>query len=121
MSCESCDIKVEAKAGSSSKSDSVSFPIWKMEDGRVFTDYLHRSAYHNPRQGSFYLKEDLKTNADAVRRANFDIASKNAQTAKCQPPPVPGPADVQICDARVCAFAKVDDPFSLGIQTQIKR
>jgi hypothetical protein len=92
-----------------------------MEDGRVFTDYLHRSAYHVPSKGSFGLKEDIKQKADHIRRSNFDIASKNAQTTKCQAPPVPGPSDVQICDARVCAFAKVDDPFSIGIQTIVKK
>lgn len=121
MSCQSCDISVDANGKQKDAPEPVTFPIWKMEDGRVFTDYLHRSAYHVPYKGSFDLKEDLKHKADLIRRSNFDIASKNAQTTKCQPPPVPGPSDVQVCDARVCAFAKVDDPFSIGIQTVVHK
>lgn len=94
------------------------FPVWRMEDGRVFTDFLHRVAYHEPTEGSFALKESMKRDGERARRAAFERAAASAQLGRCQPPPVPPPADVQTCDARVCTFARVDHPFTLGVLTR---
>lgn len=96
------------------------FPVWRMEDGRVFTDYLHRVAYHEPSEGSFFLKEDMKSSGERIRRESFERAAANAQAGRCQAPPVPGSADVQKCDSRVCAFARVEDPFTLGLVSRSK-
>lgn len=94
------------------------FPVWRMEDGRVFTDYLHRVAYHEPSEGSFFLKESMKERGESIRRQDFERAAANAQAGRCQAPPVPPPSDVQTCDARVCSFARVDDPYTLGLVTR---
>eukprot|EP00873_Tetraselmis_striata_P026935 jgi/Tetstr1/447199/TSEL_034636.t1 len=115
MGCESCEFPAGPENAPAPKMPE--FPIWKMEDGRVFTDYLHRVAYHEPTMGSFYLKEDMKGQGEKLRAAFFEQAASRAQVARCQPPPVPPQTDVQTCDSRVCTFAKVDDAFSLGLST----
>jgi len=94
------------------------FPVWRMEDGRIFTDYLHRAAHSDPSGGSFHLKEAMKINGERVRRDNLARAAANAQAGRCQPPPVPPPSDVQTCDAHVCAIARVDEPYTLGLETR---
>ena len=91
------------------------FPVWKMEDGRVFTDYLHRAAYHEPSEGSFRAKETMKGDGERIRREDRERAAASAQASRCQAPPVPPPSDVQTCDARACAFASVGDPYTLGL------
>lgn len=118
MACESCTVPTGPVNDPAPAMPE--FPIWKMEDGRVFTDYLHRVAYHEPSKGSFYLKEDMKSQGAKLRQAFFEEAAAKAQVTRCQPPAVPPHTDVQTCDNRVCTFAKVDDPFSLGLSTRFK-
>lgn len=118
MACESCDLPNGPVNEPAPKMPE--FPIWKMEDGRVFTDYLHRVAYHEPSKGSFYLKEDMKSRGDKLRAEFFEAAAANAQVTRCQPPAVPPHADVQTCNSRVCTFAKVGDPFTIGLSTAFK-
>jgi hypothetical protein len=89
-----------------------------MQDGRVFTDYLHRAAHSDPSGGSFRLKEGMKREGERIRRDDFERAAASAQAGRCQAPPVPPPSDVQTCDARVCAFARVDEPYTLGLETR---
>ncbi len=94
------------------------FPVWRMQDGRIFTDYLHRPGHVGPSVGSFRLKEGMKRDGERIRREDFERAAANAQAGRCHSPPVPPPLDVQTCDARVCAFARVDDPYTLGLETR---
>lgn len=94
------------------------FPIWRMHDGRVFTDFLHRSAYDTPHEGhgSFQRKEALKRNGEQLRKALAVEAANMAQMSRCQAPPVPELKTRVSCDERSCSYVSVSDsPFSFGV------
>lgn len=101
--------------------ETAPFPVWRMEDGRVFTDFLHRSAYDEPGPGSFWKKEMLRDAGAESRRRAQELAEASAQKARCQAAggsgavPVPGFADAQACDARSCRFSRGEaDGLGLG-------
>jgi hypothetical protein len=94
------------------------FPIWKMHDGRVFTDHLHRSAYDDARipLGSFERKRFLEERSDEIRQRMYSVAAQNAQLGRCQAPPVPPPASVQSCGVNGgCSITASDAPPGRGL------
>lgn len=113
MECDSCAIPSEGPKAASS------FPIWKMEDGRIFTDFLHRSAYYDPVAGSYEAKEDMKSRGAEFREKFYKEAAESAQLNRCSPPEIPMYADAQTCTSRYCTFAPV--PKSGHPQLGLKR